>query len=147
MQATGQLLDPPIDEGPALLTPDASEAEQHDLIAKIQNIIKPTGWKVVVVMAKYPEKTAGGVFLPQESREKEQLAQVVGLVCAMGPLAFTGERFCGVRSFEVGDWVTMRPYQGDRLNITGFDEEQEIRLINDDVPSGVVSDPALLRRR
>ena len=46
---------------------------------------KPTGWRLVVLPFKLPEKTKGGLFLGQDTLERQQVGSTCGLVLAMGP--------------------------------------------------------------
>lgn len=122
-----------------------SEDRMDELIETVRAAVKPTGWKVIVAVSKQEDKTAGGVYMPDEVRDREQTARVFGLVVGMGPLCFTGDRFEGHRFFDVGDWVMFRPYSGTRFRIKAF-PNQEFRIINDDVPEAVVSEPTKIER-
>lgn len=51
--------------------------------------IKPMEFNVLVEPTAVEEKTAGGVFLPEDTKEKEQFGQMRGVLVAVSPLAFT----------------------------------------------------------
>lgn len=124
-----------------------SDDGRFSMIERVAEVVRPTGWKVLVAIAPYEEKTSGGVYLPDETRDREGTANVRALVLAMGPLCFNMERFDGQRLYEVGDWVMIPPYAGTRLGIKSFGSDQEFRLINDDVPLAVIYQPEEVRRR
>ena len=45
-----------------------------------EKLPKPTGWRMIVLPFKMPEKTKGGLFLGQETLERQQVASTCGLV-------------------------------------------------------------------
>ena len=45
----------------------------------------PTGWRMLILPFKMPEKTKGGLFLGQETLERQQVGSTCGLVLAQGP--------------------------------------------------------------
>ena len=54
---------------------------------------KPTGWRMVVLPFKMAEKTRGGLYLGQETLERQQVGSTCGLVLAMGPHCYDKEKF------------------------------------------------------
>ena len=54
---------------------------------------KPTGWRLVVLPFKMPEKTRGGLYLGQDTLERQQVGSTCGLVLAMGPHCYDKEKF------------------------------------------------------
>ena len=76
-----------------LLVPDYVVAQQQ---AKKQaetkpiqeRVPQPTGWRVLVMPYKGREKTVGGVYMPDETRDRESVATVVAYVVKVGPLAY-----------------------------------------------------------
>lgn len=50
--------------------------------------IRPLEYNVLVRPREIEEKTKGGLYLPDEHREREQFAQTEGEIVAMSPLAF-----------------------------------------------------------
>ena len=66
-----------------------------------------------VLMAIYqpPKATSKGIYLPDQTRDEERYQGKVGLVVAVGPLAFVEDPERGVVfpvKAEVGDWVVIR---------------------------------------
>jgi co-chaperonin GroES (HSP10) len=91
-----------------------------------------------------PKVSKGGIEIPDEVHERERLAVNVGLVMAVGPLAYKDEqKFGGQGSWcKEKDWVLFGKYAGSRLKIDGG----ELRLLNDDEILAVVEDPSHLVR-
>jgi chaperonin GroES len=88
-----------------------------------------------------PQKTKGGIQLPDEVHERERLSTVVGLVMAVGPNAYKDEnRFPEGAWCKEKDWVIFGRYAGSRFKIDGG----ELRLLNDDEILAVVDDPSHL---
>nr|ASN63368.1 co-chaperonin GroES [uncultured virus] len=100
---------------------------------------KPSGYRVLIITAKTKEKTSGGVYLPDELRQAEDTASILGRVLSLGPDAYGDEKrypsgpFC-----KEGDHVIFRSYSGTRLKVDGV----EFRLIDDDTVQAVVADPS-----
>jgi len=105
----------------------------------------PKGFKVLVAIPKVEEATKGGILLPDQLREREQNACVVGYVVALGDLAY---KPTPRRPFETGAWckegdyVLFAAYSGTKILVG----EQEFRLINDDTVQAVVDDPRKIVR-
>ena len=70
--------------------------------------VKPTEYNVLVRPKKTEEKSKGGIILPDESRDREQFAQMEGVLVATSPLAFTYA--------EETEWNgAAKPMPGDRV--------------------------------
>lgn len=103
----------------------------------------PVGYKILIALPEYEEKTDSGVYLPEQVREKETLATVVGFVLKLGPIAYGDQgKFPGGPWCKEGDWVLFRAYSGTRIKIHG----REFRIINDDTVEAVVEDPRGIAR-
>lgn len=75
--------------------------------------IEPTGWNVLIAVFVRPEKTTGGVFLADRTRGEDEFQGRVGVVLAMGPDAYLGDR---VRNYggpwvQPGDWVIFPTFE------------------------------------
>lgn len=92
--------------------------------------INPTGHHVLVLPDKVEEKTKGGLYLPQESRENEQRAATKGLLVAVGPTAWL-EFAEGEPWATVGDYVSYAKYGG--INMTGADGVDYVLLNDQDI--------------
>ena len=110
-----------------------------DLISKtlLERIPNPTGWRLVVLPYRGKGKTEGGVYLPDQVVEENQVATQVGYVLKVGPLAYKDpEKFDGPWC-EEKDWVMFARYAGSRFKIDGG----EVRILNDDEVLATISDP------
>ena len=100
-----------------------------------QSGIIPTGGHLLVVPEKVKEKTAGGIYIPETTREKEQQAAIIGLLIAVGSGAWA-DLDDGSPWAKVGDKVIYARYAG--FNVTGQDGEPYL-LINDNDVLAVLS--------
>tara|TARA_A200000159_G_scaffold146472_1_gene152847 strand:+ start:11313 stop:11726 length:414 start_codon:yes stop_codon:yes gene_type:complete len=105
-----------------------------------ERVPNPTGWRVLVMPYKGREKTVGGIYVPDETRDRESVATVVAYVIKVGPLAYKDpdkfgedcEPWC-----KEGDWVCIGRYAGSRFKLDGG----EVRIINDDEVIATILDP------
>lgn len=105
--------------------------------------LKPQGWKVLVAMPDYAKTTKGGIALPDEYVQREEMASPVGYVVALGDSCYADKaRFPNGPYCEEGDFIIMRPYSGTRVVL----HDKEFRFINDDTVEGVVQDPSNIKR-
>ena len=128
-----------------LIVPDYVVAQKQakkkaeDKSAK-ERVPNPTGWRVLVMPYKGRERTVGGVYVPDETRDRESVATVVAYVIKVGPLAYKDpdkfgedcEPWC-----REGDWVCIGRYAGSRFKLDGG----EVRIINDDEVIATILDP------
>jgi chaperonin GroES len=98
---------------------------------------KPTGWRLVVLPFKMKEKTKGGLYLGQETIERQQIGSTCGLVLAMGPHCYDKEKFPEGPWCKKGDWVIFARYAGSRIQIDGG----EVRMLNDDEVLATINNP------
>ena len=98
---------------------------------------KPTGWRMLVLPFKMPERTKGGLYLGQETIERQQVASTCGLVLAQGPHGYAKENFHEGPWFTKGDWVIFARYEGIRIRIDGG----EARFLNDDEVLATTENP------
>ena len=92
-----------------------------------QSGIVPTGGHLLVLPIKVEEMTAGGIILPQETRDKEQQAATMGILVAIGPGAWK-DLDDGSPWAEVGHKVSYARYAG--VSMLGKDNQNYV-LIND----------------
>ena len=85
---------------------------------KNESGLSPTADKILVLPIKVEEKTQGGIVLPKMAQEKEQFAQRVGTLLAVGPDAEGAPELSGV---EIGDQILFARYSGDFFPVDGVD--------------------------
>ena len=86
-----------------------------------------------------PEKTKGGIVLPDQHRSEDKFQGKVGLVLKKGPDAFvddTNTWFNGV-SVDVDDWIIFRPADGWSITVNGV----LCRILNDINVRGRIQHP------
>lgn len=71
--------------------------------------IYPTFDKVLVRTVEIEEKTSGGLVIPMTTKDKEDQAQVHGILMAMGPVAAVSPEMDGVK---IGDMIIHAKYAG-----------------------------------
>ena len=98
----------------------------------------PTGWRMLILPFKMKEKTKGGLYLGQDTLERQQVGSTCGLVLAMGPDCYGDkEKFSEGPWCKKGDWVIFARYAGSRIQIDGG----EVRLLNDDEVLATIDNP------
>ena len=99
---------------------------------------QPTGWRILVLPFKMKEKTDKGIYLGQETVERQQVASQCGNVLAMGSECYQDKkRYSSGPWCKVGDWVVFARYAGSRIEIEGG----EVRLLNEDEVLATIQDP------
>ncbi len=89
--------------------------------------IVPLEYYVLIKLDTVEEKTKGGIYLPDDLRERESQAQASGRLIATGPLAFIYD-VPNETVPQIGDRVAFPKYSG--LKQTGRDGG-EYRLLKD----------------
>jgi len=91
--------------------------------------INPVEYKVLIKPDKVEDKSAGGLFLPDSARERQQYAVDRGVVVGYGEGFFTD---IPGPAPKVGDKVIFNRYAGSLITIENKDGKREDhRLIND----------------
>ena len=106
----------------------------------LERLPQPTGWRVLVMPYQGKAKTASGLYIPDEVRERESVATVVAYVMKLGPLAYKDPAKFGPDSepwCKKGQWVCIGRYSGSRFKIDGG----EVRIINDDEGIATILEP------
>jgi len=96
---------------------------KEKLLAELGDLNKFEVFNTGVLVAVYirPEKTKGGFYLTDKTREEDRYQSKVGLVVRKGPSAFIesdGKWFGGL-DINVGDWLVFRPNDGWNITIHG----------------------------
>lgn len=109
--------------------------EGEDLLEKLPD---PKGYRILIATAEVSQKTQGGVIIPDERKNAEETASMIGYVLKVGAEAYAdASRFPSGPWCKAGDFVIFRSYSGTRFKVHG----KEFRLINDDTVEAVVEDP------
>ena len=104
----------------------------------LERLPNPTGYRMLIIPYYPPERTKGGVFVPDQVRDREAFATVAAYVVKLGPDAYKDEQ-----KFPTGpwcaekDWVLIGRYAGNRFKVEGL----EVRVINDDNIIATILDP------
>lgn len=80
------------------------------------------GNRVLLGTYKRPDKTKGGVFLTDNTKDEERNQGKACLILALGPTAFVDDKnyqFHGFKA-EVGDWIIVHTYETRPVIINGF---------------------------
>ena len=104
----------------------------------IDRMPDPTGWRILVLPYKGKAKTEGGIYLPDQVIENNEVSTQVGYVLKVGPLAYEDkQKFPTGMWCKKGEWVIFARYAGSRFKIEGG----EVRILNDDEILAKISDP------
>jgi chaperonin GroES len=90
---------------------------------------KPLKDRVLVKYSEEPDKSSGGLYIPDTAKEKPQKGEVV----AAGPGKVDNGKTQPME-VKVGDEVLFEKYSGSKINI----EEQEYLIIREDDILGIV---------
>ena len=128
-------------EQSSILTPNNNligVKKSKEVTHESQKLPQPTGWRILILPFKMKEKTKGGIFMGQDTLERQQVASQCGNVLAVGPYAYKDkDRFPGGPWCKVGDWIMFARYAGSRIKIEGG----EVRLLNDDEVLATIKNP------
>lgn len=119
------------------------EGDEVDYFEKLgEQLPRPVGYKMLIALPKTKEMTDGGIVLPDERRNAESVASIIGLVIAMGDDCYKDKSRYNSPWCELGDWVVIRSYSGTRFKVN----DTEFRIINEDSIDAVVADPRGISR-
>jgi len=103
----------------------------------------PTGYHILVVIPEVESTTSRGIVIPDSTKDQHQHASIIAYVAKIGPDAYEDAvKFPSGVWCKVGDYVLIKSYDGNRLEVEGV----EFRILNDDTVLGVVPDPAAVGR-
>ena len=92
--------------------------------------LRPLKDRVVVKYSDEPEKSAGGIFIPDTAKEKPQRGEIV----AVGSGKITDDGKVQKMEVKVGDIVLFEKYSGSKINI----DDTEYLIIREDDILGIV---------
>ncbi|HDH13571.1 MAG TPA: co-chaperone GroES [Nitrospirae bacterium] len=91
---------------------------------------KPLKDRLLVKYSEEPEKSSGGIYIPETAKEKPQRGEVV----AAGPGRVTDDGKLQKMEIKVGDIVLFEKYSGSKINI----DDQEYLIIREDDILGTI---------
>lgn len=99
--------------------------------------IRPQAYNVLVLPKEVEAKTAGGLYIPDEKRERDQFAQQEGVLVAVSPMAFSFKDWPeGAAKPQVGDRVFFSRYAA--VEVKGQDGKT-YWLMKDESIAGVLA--------
>lgn len=125
--------------------------DHDDAFVDVDPQMEIFGSRVLVQVRTPKRKTKGGIILTDDAKETEQWNTQVGLVRAVGPLAFCNRETMkpwveGVWC-QPGDFIRMPKYGGDRWQINTKDGEPALFVVfNDlDLTGKLLGDPLAVK--
>ena len=107
-------------------------------ISVLERLPKPTGWRVLILPYTMSSKTKGGIYIPDQTVDRESYATVVGYVVSLGPDAYKDKaKYPDGPWCKEKDWVIFGRYAGARFKIEGG----EMRILNDDEILATINNP------
>jgi chaperonin GroES len=91
---------------------------------------KPLKDRLLVQYSDEPEKSSGGIYIPDSAKEKPQKGEVI----AVGPGRITEDGKLQKMEIKVGDVVLFEKYSGSKINI----EDEEYLIIKEDDILGLI---------
>ena len=98
----------------------------------------PAGWRLLLLPKPVQDKTASGIYLPDQAQDISRYTTQVCYVVAVGPDCYTDPlRFSNGPWCKVGDWVLVTKYAGSRFTY----KDTEFKIFNDDEIIALVANP------
>jgi co-chaperonin GroES (HSP10) len=117
---------------------DAERAAMLDDFSHLDNFQLPLN-RILVAIWVRPEKSVGGIILPDKVRDEDVFQGVSGLVVKMGPHCYENTdnmdfKWSDADRCDVGDWVMFRRGDGVRVRIFGrecmlLESERGIKMV------------------
>lgn len=96
-----------------------TSADIEEAFPLVDPEFRPFGGRIVVQMRLPKKKLSSGIILPEDSRDTERAQTPIGIIRAIGPLAFknrdTMESWPEGTWAQVGDFVRVPRWTGDRF--------------------------------
>lgn len=124
---------------------DKPQTTANEIIAGLDDALtsfEPFHNQILIGIWMRPEKTAGGIIMPDKVLEEDRWQGKVGIVLKKGPLAFVDDSrndFAG-QNIEVGDWVIFRVSDGFAIDVNGV----HCRMVEDIHIRGRVTSPNII---
>ena len=107
-------------------------------LSALERLPQPTGYRISIIPYYPSAQTKGGLYVPDQVREREAFATVAAYVIKLGPDAYNdSQKFPNGPWCNEKDWVLIGRYAGNRFKA----ENLEVRIINDDNIIATILDP------
>ena len=123
---------------------------QHDadpkktILEEIGDISKFTISHNQLLCAVYirPEKTKGGIYIPDKAKEEDRYQSKVGLILSMGPEAFVDSSGKWFKDFKAKkhDWIVFKPSDGWSITVNNV----LCRMLDDVNIKGTIPHPDMV---
>ena len=113
----------------------------------VDKLPQPSGWRLLVGRLKLEEKTAGGIYLPDDLKKAKENNLAIVKVLAVGDLSYRAKQFKESehdnaptkRWANVGDVVVVGRYAGQDIEVYAPDGSVELlKFVNDDEVAGLI---------
>jgi co-chaperonin GroES (HSP10) len=84
-----------------------------------KDVFRPAGSNLLIKLCKKPEKTAGGIIMP--NTDQDIFYSRIGRVLAMGSHCYDEDRFPKGPYCHIGDYITFQQYQWERVPISNVE--------------------------
>jgi co-chaperonin GroES (HSP10) len=124
---------------------DKPQTTANEIIAGLGDALtsfEPFHNQILIGIWMRPEKTAGGIIMPDKVLDEDRWQGKVGIVLKKGPLAFVDDSrndFAG-QNIEIGDWVIFRVSDGFAIDVNGV----HCRMVEDIHIRGRVTSPNII---
>lgn len=98
------------------------------------------GWKILLMPVKAPDKTQGGIIIPDSTRHDLQSITSLCRVLKVGPLAYSSEIYEGEPWCKPGDFVLISRNTGLKISYNGL----PLIIASDSKIEAVIENPELL---
>lgn len=112
----------------------SSGAKERVLIPSLSDCdpgLRPSEFNVLVLPEEIPEKTKGGLYIPDAVKDADKAAGQRGRLVAVSPVAFDYAEFPEGEKPKVGDIVITAKYAGSKVK--GRDDRDYVILKDRDV--------------
>lgn len=127
-----------------------SSDQKADIMRRLGDLswLRMNGNRVLVATYIEPEKSSGGIIMPQSRTAESRYQGKVGLVIAKGPTAFVDQDDVCFHGFnpDIGDWVFYRAADGHELMLHTLTSRDGVncRIFADVLIHGSIDDPERL---
>lgn len=112
-----------------------TQAELDELFPNVDSGHRPYGTRVLLQLRAAREKSKGGLIIPNDSQETEKWNTQVGIVRAIGPVAFmnreTLKEWPEKAWCKVGTFVRIPKYNQDRWEVEHYGQRVLFMLVKD----------------